>query len=663
MPSSDAARRAGQPLLTVAFAVAYVAAAALGRLTTLEGTTSFALVWPAAGVGVLWFLVRGAGVLSIDTLLLAAAAFTANATTGLPFDQSLVLVVSNLVQTWVAVLLLRRWSPEMWGCGGERALDSPWLTIRLVLTMIVGMLAGAAVGLVGVALVSEHVTFTQGLLWFDRNLCGALAVTVLGLVVGRRLTGPRPPAAVIGGLNERLELLAASVFTVAMYALTFMPDGVPAAFQLLVPTVWFGVRFATVIGVWHSIVVGAATIVLTLAGQGPFARADSEQTGVILAQFFLATLLVTGLLLSTGRDERRTLARELAAAEEAAVYQAGVLNTVIASMAEGLAVVDEAGDILMVNPAAVTALGFDAEAPPGSVYDLPDMYVDGERLPDALRPSRRALEGETVRNAPVVFRVPGDEGRVLSVSAAPLPRDEHDRARAVLLLRDTTTEHAQRQELAAFAGVVAHDLRNPLTAIDGWTELLDEAAAEGELKPEVVREFLGRVRSSSNRMHGLILHLLAHATSKNRTLSLTKLDLTEAATRIAAARDASDFVSVGPIPPVHGDRVLVDQVLENLIGNALKYVAAGVRPHVDVRGRLENRMVRVCVADNGIGLPEGQHESVFDEFHRVHTSGYEGTGLGLAIARRIVTRHGGLILARDNPSGGTIFEFTLPSAA
>ena len=73
-------------------------------------------------------------------------------------------------------------------------------------------------------------------------------------------------------------------------------------------------------------------------------------------------------------------------------------------------------------------------------------------------------------------------------------------------------------------------------------------------------------------------------------------------------------------------------------------------------------MVRVSVVDNGIGLPEGQHESVFDEFHRVHPTGYEGTGLGLAIARRIITRHGGAILARDNPAGGTVFEFTLPAA-
>lgn len=74
-------------------------------------------------------------------------------------------------------------------------------------------------------------------------------------------------------------------------------------------------------------------------------------------------------------------------------------------------------------------------------------------------------------------------------------------------------------------------------------------------------------------------------------------------------------------------------------------------------------MVRVCVADNGIGIPEGQHDAIFANFHRAHLgSGYLGTGLGLAICQRIVERHGGTIAASDNPGGGSRFVFTLPAA-
>jgi signal transduction histidine kinase len=114
---------------------------------------------------------------------------------------------------------------------------------------------------------------------------------------------------------------------------------------------------------------------------------------------------------------------------------------------------------------------------------------------------------------------------------------------------------------------------------------------------------------------------------------------------------------------VYADRVLVDQLLENLIGNALKYVGDGVRPDVRVDGhRAQPGWVRVTVTDNGIGLPPGEHESVFEEFHRAHPGDYDGTGLGLAIARRIVHRHGGTIQARDHEDGGAVFEFTLPAA-
>jgi len=251
----------------------------------------------------------------------------------------------------------------------------------------------------------------------------------------------------------------------------------------------------------------------------------------------------------------------------------------------------------------------------------------------------------------------GEPGRelILSISASPLPRDTDDGgARAVILARDATNEHAQRAELAAFAGVVARDLRNPLAAIKGWTELLEDEVEAGNLHPEMVRDFVDRV-------NGLVVHLLTHATSQNGQLAPARLDLEESVQRIAAARDASGLVRCGDLPTVVADRLLVDQVLDNLIGNALKYVADGVRPDVEITGRrADDGWVTISVADNGIGLPRGEHEVVFEEFHRAHTRDYEGTGLGLAIARRIIVRHGGTITARDRDEGGTVFGFTLP---
>ena len=235
MPGDDDVVRPDgrRPLLTLAgFAAAYVVAAFIGRATTFEGTP-FALIWPAAGVAVLWFLIRGVGLASVDSVVLAVCAFATNAATGVSLDQSVVLAVTNLIQTWVAVVLLRRWCGELWGCGGTRALDSPRTTIRYVAALAGGMVAGVAVGAVGTFIVQNELTSTRYLLWFDRNFCGAVAVTTLGLLVGQRIASKNRRPLVPGGRAEWVEIAAATVADGGDLHPRVLPrqrpDGVPAA--------------------------------------------------------------------------------------------------------------------------------------------------------------------------------------------------------------------------------------------------------------------------------------------------------------------------------------------------------------------------------------------------------------------------------------------------
>jgi signal transduction histidine kinase len=106
-------------------------------------------------------------------------------------------------------------------------------------------------------------------------------------------------------------------------------------------------------------------------------------------------------------------------------------------------------------------------------------------------------------------------------------------------------------------------------------------------------------------------------------------------------------------------------LLDNLIGNAVKYVAPGVRPRIEVRLLSEDdQWVRVGITDNGIGITPRQRDRIFDAFARVDQEGYQGTGLGLAICQRIVQRHGGTITVDGDKAGpGTVFSFTLPRTA
>jgi signal transduction histidine kinase len=124
-------------------------------------------------------------------------------------------------------------------------------------------------------------------------------------------------------------------------------------------------------------------------------------------------------------------------------------------------------------------------------------------------------------------------------------------------------------------------------------------------------------------------------------------------------------IYTGPLPVVQGDRAMVRQLLDNLIGNALKYTIPGQPARIDISAhtRAGDDQVRIEIADRGIGVPDSEHEHIFAPFHRGQVGHeYTGTGLGLAICRRIADRHGGSIGVSANPGGGSRFWFTLRAA-
>lgn len=665
------------PAALFGFTLLYGGLGLAGRLTVHVGSL-YSPVWPAAGVGVVWFLARGWRARSVDSVALAACAFVVNALTGAPLTVSVLLTLTNLVQTGATVALLRRWAPELWRCGGGRALDSPRLLARFVAAGVLGTLAGAALGSLGTSALTGSVEALGAVLWFGRNLCGVLGIASLGLLLGHRLDRQRAGRVAFTGPST-VELVTLALFTAGIYALAFAARDVALGFTLLAATVWAGLRFPTLIAAAHSVVVGAVSVRLTLAGIGPFASSGGPALTALVVQLYTITIVATALALATGRDEREELQAALRHSQAVAGYEARIREAAFGSMTSGLVVLDQNGDPLLFNRAAVELL-----APPGQTLARAHLAAVDRGAPGAgpvSRPdglTRRALQGETVPETEVRLMASSGVDRVLAVSAVPLPHDERGRARALLLCRDSTVEHASREELSAFARVVAHDLRNPLAAIDGWTAMIGEELEGGEPPRELTKQFVDRVRSSTARMRELISDLLTHATSGTREITVSRVDLTALALDVARSRQAESVVTCRPVPPVAGDPLLLRQVVDNLVGNALKYVAPGDRPRIEVAGRLvaeradgEARagagepagpMVLVEVVDAGIGLPPGEHERVFEEFRRAHAQDYEGSGLGLAICRRIVSRHGGTITARDNPAGqGTVFEVVLPA--
>ncbi|WP_068922758.1 ATP-binding protein [Planobispora rosea] len=667
---------------TVAFTLLYGAALVVGRLDMVGGTV-LGLMWPAAGVGTVWLLVqRHERSRWLDALMLAAAAFTVNLMTGASPWLSAAFTAANLGQSLVFLRVFARLCPDLWNAPGLGSFDRVRHLWGLLAASLAGALLGALVGSAALGTVTGQWSSLGGTVWMARNLVSIVMITALCLRLGR-LRAPRPrdrPRPGRRAVRDALgrvpgrriaELFLLLTVSVVAYAVTFrLMHDLPLAFLLVTVTVWAAVRFGTTFVTVHDFVLGTAAIVFTLYGTGPFALIADPTARVLVAQVFVGMVAVIGLALALNRDEREALARRLAAAEREASAQAETLSAIVESMHDGLAVIDAEGRFVMRNPAAHRML--DPTGPPDTVdaYDL--SHPDGTPIGREQLPYMLALAGHEVRGMDVLVHGPGRAGnRMLSVSATRLP----DERAAVVVFHDVTEERRHRDELAAFAGVVAHDLLNPLTTIDGWTQVLAGAGSQaaGDDGAAGVGECVTRIRQASSRMRELIQDLLAHTTARDAPIEPVPIDLGPITREVAAARGdhsagqddgRAPVFHIGELDAVRADRALLRQLLDNLIGNAVKYTAEGERPEITVTSAADRPgWVRVEVADRGIGIPPGQHEMIFERFHRAHPGGpHGGSGLGLAICKHIVERHGGAIGVEDNPGGGSRFHFTLPAA-
>lgn len=634
--------------------LAFAASGVAGRATIIDDR-SLSLVWPAAGVAVVWFLVARARVLGPDTVLLALATGAVNGLTGASPAMTAVFVVCNVVQVWVVVALLRRRAPRLLWLGGRGTFADPGAVSALILAGAAGALVGSLVGTAGLAVADGTAAWGSWFVWWGRNFVGVVVVVAIAHLVAHRFVAGRPGRSRAGRWEVAALVLSFAVATTAAVA---VGTERPLAFVVVVLTVWAAARTTTLLTTVLASTSGSALVLATLAGRGPLADGTSPTVSAVLAQLLLATLIVMGLALSTSREERDRLLVELAGAAE-------LNRAVLESIDEGVAVLDADGRVVMANPTTAELLRQEGA---DRAQDFVLLDVAGRRLPVDDLPWARALRGGDVPAEDlVVVRRAGDR-RTLSVTAHRL--DLHGRPHAVVVHRDVTADRLQRDQLAAFAATVAHDLRGPLTSITGWVDVLTERAEElaphacGEhavvaFPRHVLEDGLGRIAAAGGRMAALIDGLLRHAQARDVPLALVELDLGELCRLVVADRGAADRVVVGDLPTVVGDRTLLTQVLDNVVGNALKYVAPGAAAEVVVAGRTVAGVVEVRISDRGIGIDPAAGD-VFAPFVRARAADYPGTGLGLAICRTVVERHGGRIRAVPRDGGGTVVVLELP---
>lgn len=649
----------------LAYAALFVAMGGLGR-TTIVDERALSLVWPAAGIAVLWFLradSRGRW-RWFDCVLLALLALEVNWATGSTLDMAWVLMIANLAQVLVIVTILQRTLPGLGQRYDRRVLDNPRALLRLVEAAATGCLVGVALGTLGMYLVDDFFSWSSAFIWWGRNLCGVLGVGAVGLLLLEGRAQWRAPGSQDPNIARAPELLALVGCTTALFTIDYANDFLPLAFLLPALTVWAGMRFPPLTVAVHAVLSGSAAIWLTIEGKGPFALVEPIETAALLAQLFVGMTLALGLFLAMSREDNNRLQAHLIASERSETEKAELLHAVLESMGDAVVVVDRARMITYVNPAAERALPFavgEAVGLSNSAYDL--FRVDGTLMADEDRPVVRAMNGESI--AAVDIRLePGTQGVLYSCSAAPLAIDQEGPGGAVVVFRDVTLERSRERDLAVFASVIAHDLNNPLSLVTGWSEVLRQQIGDGTPAPARAKqlETLGRIERAGQRMKDLVSGLLADVLSRQGSLRSGRVDLNALLHDIVESRQAGPWVRATALPEVFGDEALLRQLFDNLVGNALKYVAPGQLPDVEVTGELDgDRLARLSIRDHGIGVPEEDRERIFGDLYRAHEE-YVGTGLGLSISRRIAERHRGRIEATAPDDGvGTVFHVWLPA--
>jgi two-component system sensor histidine kinase/response regulator len=238
--------------------------------------------------------------------------------------------------------------------------------------------------------------------------------------------------------------------------------------------------------------------------------------------------------------------------------------------------------------------------------------------------------------------------------------------RVLELERDVIELTEANRELKSFGAIALHDLMQPMQATFGFLAMLEDGRASG---PEQVAEWSGHALRSLRRMHAMLESLAERSSAGAKVLRLERVDcrvvvseiLDDLAPLIAAC---GGTVHVSRLPHVVADPVQLGELFQNLIANALKFVAVGARAVVRVRATRDGSSWRFAVEDNGIGIPEASLDEVFEPFRRLSNEGeYAGSGLGLYTCRRIVERHGGSIWAERLDPSGTRICFTIPDLA
>ena len=358
-----------------------------------------------------------------------------------------------------------------------------------------------------------------------------------------------------------------------------------------------------------------------------------------------------GILTGTFNEMASVLQNTLAAMEN----ERNKLDTLFLHMTDGVVAFDHEGHLIHCNPAANDLLQRTVE--PDCTYEelLGDLHPF-EQILALQRPNY--VEDELVVGE-----------RTLELYLAPF--SDHEKGGILIMLHDVTEQHRNEERRKEFVANVSHELRTPLTNVRSYAETLRDAS--GDIPTDMANSFLDIIINETDRMTHIVQDLLtlSRLDAGNAELVLSRFPFGEAiesvtrANALNAKQRGHELAYDAPesLPLITGDRSRLEQVMMNIIGNAIKYTPDG--GHIRITAGSAEEAVWMEVCDDGIGIPEKDRDRIFERFYRVDKARSResgGTGLGLSIAREIVQRHHGSLSLMPHEGKGTTIRLTLPIA-
>ena len=347
----------------------------------------------------------------------------------------------------------------------------------------------------------------------------------------------------------------------------------------------------------------------------------------------------------TRREVRRTTA-----SLEKRINELQKLETIFTHIEDGMMILDSDNRILLMNPVVRRA------------FDLGQKEISGQNVLEVIaHPDLRSLLDSTSTNPLQFYEIGFEDGRVFNAQYTRIPD-----IGVAITMQDITYFKRIDQMKSDFVHTVSHDLRSPLTAILGYVDLLDRV---GPLTDQQ-REFIQRVRISVHNITGLVNDLLDLGRIESGfegQKEIVPLDgilnytLDNLNNQIVAKKQHLHIELSPHLPSLQGDPIHLRQMLDNLIGNSIKYTPEGGDISVSVEAKGEQVILRI--SDTGPGIPPADQPHIFDKFYRASNVAVAvpGSGLGLAIVKSIVDNHEGRIWVDSVIGQGTTFTVVLPA--